>query len=583
MMSSIYDPYASAPTLGKELDLRTELHKTLYGATDEVAKGKIGLLRIMRKDSEGDLIRCPCRNKLTDEPDRDKFCRYCVVGSTLIPTESGIKTVKEVIPGMSVLGKDSKFHLVTNTFGRIYSGEMIEIHIAGRSRMPLKLTADHPVFVYRNTNICHQKKAYGKICMPEFCHAAACKAKTLASGSFGFDLLEIPAGELLMTDYLLTPKLASSNCITRLSVNWLRYGKRGIVERYNFSDDLLIDNDLMFLFGWFVAEGSGSNGGRKSRSVVYSLNSETELSIANELLRIYKEKFGISGIVLPAKSGKKSMQVVFNCSILSRWLNDICGRYSDYKIIPDFIWSCDPQLQKVFVDSFMDGDGHRDNDKTVTTGIVSKILAEGIWLLAIGLGYYPSIAFKPAYTGSDGQAHSDSWVVYWLEEQGSAQRLKWRIRFSHENFIVSSISDIKRSIETVAVYDLTVSDVSSFVADGLLVHNCHGHGYFWDEHKIVYYKNDDSFRKREGRVQEYEGDLFYLEYSDTVSPGDFVIEISLDNDGVPVQPVERLKVYDIISADHFRADNGRVEYWRLRAKFRREWSVWYGVKNRQHS
>lgn len=113
---------------------------------------------------------------------------------------------------------------------------------------------------------------------------------------------------------------------------------------------------------------------------------------------------------------------------------------------------------------------------------------------------------------------------------------------------------------------------------------CHGHGYFWDEHKIVYYRNDDSFRKREGRVQEYEGDLFYLEYSDEVSPGDFVIEISLNTDGVPVRPIERLKVYDIISADHFRADNGRVEYWRLRAKFRREWSVWYDrVKNRQSS
>ncbi len=111
---------------------------------------------------------------------------------------------------------------------------------------------------------------------------------------------------------------------------------------------------------------------------------------------------------------------------------------------------------------------------------------------------------------------------------------------------------------------------------------CHGHGYFWDEREIVYYKNDDSFRKREGMTQEYEGDLFYLEYSDVVSPADFLIEILLNLDGTPVQPIERMKVYDIISADHFRADNGRVEFWRLRAKFRREWSVWYGVKNRQY-
>lgn len=111
---------------------------------------------------------------------------------------------------------------------------------------------------------------------------------------------------------------------------------------------------------------------------------------------------------------------------------------------------------------------------------------------------------------------------------------------------------------------------------------CHGHGYFWDETEIVYYKNDDSFRKVEGKVQEYEGDMFFFEYDEVISPHDFIIEIVLDNDGQPVQPVQRLKVYDIMSADQFRADYGRVEFWQIRAKFRREWSVWYGVKNRQY-
>jgi len=112
---------------------------------------------------------------------------------------------------------------------------------------------------------------------------------------------------------------------------------------------------------------------------------------------------------------------------------------------------------------------------------------------------------------------------------------------------------------------------------------CHGHGYFWDEAKIVYYKNDDSFRKREDKVQEYESDLFYFEYSEDISPSDFVIEIELDNSGQPVQPIQRMKVYDIISADTFRSDNGRVEFWQIRARFQRKWSVWYGVQNRQYS
>jgi hypothetical protein len=112
---------------------------------------------------------------------------------------------------------------------------------------------------------------------------------------------------------------------------------------------------------------------------------------------------------------------------------------------------------------------------------------------------------------------------------------------------------------------------------------CHGHGYFWDEYEIVYYKNDDSFRTIEGKVQEYKGDMFFFQYFEDLSPSDFIIELALDNDGAPEQPVQRLKVYDIISADQFRADYGRVEFWQVRAKFQRKWSVWYGVKNRQYN
>ena len=57
--------------------MRAELRRTLCGAPDEVAKGKVGLLRKMREDGSGDLVRCPCRNQATTEPDRDFFCRYC--------------------------------------------------------------------------------------------------------------------------------------------------------------------------------------------------------------------------------------------------------------------------------------------------------------------------------------------------------------------------------------------------------------------------------------------------------------------------------------------------------------------------
>lgn len=112
---------------------------------------------------------------------------------------------------------------------------------------------------------------------------------------------------------------------------------------------------------------------------------------------------------------------------------------------------------------------------------------------------------------------------------------------------------------------------------------CSGHGYFWDEYKMVYYRNDDAFMKSEGKVKDFEGVFFYIEWFADIDPTDVLVEIKLDKDGYPVQPLQRLKVYDILSSDAFCADYGRTEFWQIRAKDRREWSVYYGVKNRQHN
>jgi len=114
---------------------------------------------------------------------------------------------------------------------------------------------------------------------------------------------------------------------------------------------------------------------------------------------------------------------------------------------------------------------------------------------------------------------------------------------------------------------------------------CLGHGYFWDETKIVYYRNDDSFRKEKSmnpnyRGQEFESDSFYLQYDERITPNDFIVTVKRDVDGDIIVPVEREEIFKIWSADPFRADNGRIEFWKVDAERERKWSVWYGLKTR---
>ena len=56
----------------REIDLRAEFLKTMYGSEDEIAKSQKGLQRVFRNE------KCPCVNKVTGEPDRESRCPVCL-------------------------------------------------------------------------------------------------------------------------------------------------------------------------------------------------------------------------------------------------------------------------------------------------------------------------------------------------------------------------------------------------------------------------------------------------------------------------------------------------------------------------
>jgi hypothetical protein len=101
---------------------------------------------------------------------------------------------------------------------------------------------------------------------------------------------------------------------------------------------------------------------------------------------------------------------------------------------------------------------------------------------------------------------------------------------------------------------------------------CLGMGYYWDEIKIIYYRNEKATNND-----------FFLEYNVAVTLIDYIITVNLDIDGNPTAPVTRDKVFKIVKVDSFQADNGRIEFWRVRAEEERKWSTWYGQQNRQYN
>lgn len=62
-----------------EIDLRTELNRTIYGnCPPEIAKGQPGLIRKFRRDDNDKRVLCSCVNPVTGESPRELICPVCL-------------------------------------------------------------------------------------------------------------------------------------------------------------------------------------------------------------------------------------------------------------------------------------------------------------------------------------------------------------------------------------------------------------------------------------------------------------------------------------------------------------------------
>jgi len=111
---------------------------------------------------------------------------------------------------------------------------------------------------------------------------------------------------------------------------------------------------------------------------------------------------------------------------------------------------------------------------------------------------------------------------------------------------------------------------------------CWGERFLWDEEWITVYKM--SVSSQEGFTRKPQANepgvsitplvFFYLEYTVEPTIFDKIVEMKLDIEGAVVVPITREAVFQIATAEDFRSDNGRVEYWRCAVNEESVRSTW---------
>ena len=90
--------------------------------------------------------------------------------------------------------------------------------------------------------------------------------------------------------------------------------------------------------------------------------------------------------------------------------------------------------------------------------------------------------------------------------------------------------------------------------------------HLWDESRILAYhqilETNDNQESTPAGLLSVPFSVFYMRYDVPVTEDDKLVEVSLDLDGTVSQPFRRLAVYRINQLIGFRADNGRLEFWK---------------------
>lgn len=145
------------------------------------------------------------------------------------------------------------------------------------------------------------------------------------------------------------------------------------------------------------------------------------------------------------------------------------GKYAHGKSIPTWLLQASDVDKKAFLDGFLFGDGSANGDGWKAT-TVSKKLAIGVRLLATSIGWSVAAYFneRPKQCEISGRKceQRDTWQLVAVPASKVGE---WRSRDGHFYGLVRHVDPTGRAEE---VFDIEVEEDHSFVADGMIVHNC---------------------------------------------------------------------------------------------------------------
>jgi len=366
------------------------------------------------------------------------FGSPCFPEGTLVLTDEGYMPIEEVTVGMKVLTHKGRWKTVTAA-GAKY-GETV---LLKGNHYGLECTKNHPIYSSG------EKKFFPQ----------------LGNGKRGNYTLLTDKKEWVAAEQMKGRLWAVPHHIDSLPIASPVYS--GSWRQKTMPE---LSDSLFYFVGRWLGDGWVCNGQRSGRPAgetygkIYlcdSLDKENELI---STVRTVTKRYTVC-------HEKSIVKVSFVSQVFAEWLTDNFGEYASGKRMPGWAFGMPFSYKQSLLKGIIDSDGSpvagKDNCHRIST--ISKALAESVRLLAEGLGYSTTV-FKSVVDKTkkiEGRiVNQHDYYTVAVTKEGRRKHLTDSL---HGWYRVRSVYPTHKA---KVVYNLTVQDDNSYIADGIVVHNC---------------------------------------------------------------------------------------------------------------
>ncbi len=407
----------------------------------------------------------------------------CLLSNEKIQKNSESVEIAKLENKQKVLTHTGFYEEILKTASREYNGSIIFL----KNKLGnIKLTPEHLVYALKLPKGQKFQRNKGKRrLIPSWHHAE-----------------NLEKGEII-----LYPLLKKEEDITFLEINIPK-------AKYDFkskeiANKVLLNNDLLRLFGYFLAEGNVQD--KPCRTCISLTLNIKEKDIVEDIKHISKRLFDIN-IKIKEMPEKKLVVVYLYSARLARWFKSLFGNGAEHKKLPNFIMNLPAEKQKSLIYGLWKGDGYI-NIKRIgpRAGFVtiSYQLAQQIKTLLLRQKIVPSI-YEEKEKEIKGVRHKKSYRI----QAGQRESLMKLCKIMKLDYIPKSYASVDSWFDNNYLYtpitnkeilgykgivnNLEVKNAHSFTSEAFCLHNCGD---------IMYVYIKVGKRKKDGKEEEYIKDV----------------------------------------------------------------------------